>query len=941
MSESELEDCDIYEDPENEKFDDLDEEISEQDSESELSDGEDLGDDLYEALSENFEFTGSFYHCSTDPNAPNPGLTIDGVGLVPLPLTEGYAKVIISRSTQAPFGKGEQTLVDTSVRDTWEIEPNRVFFQNPHWKAFVDKLASKTIWTALGVAPYSSQPRCELYKLLLYQTGSHFRPHQDTAKANGMFATIIIVLPSAFEGGQVHLSHAGQKKIIDIAKDSAFTTSFFAWYTDVVHEVKPVTAGYRLALSYNLIHTSRNEPHPSLPDMSDALAGIRRVLRKWNEDKYDSAPSPPYLAYLLEHQYSENDLNRGSRCLKGVDAHKVAHLLPIAKDLSFSVCIAKLVFTRSGWADPMESDGRGRWGDWNDDSDDDGENDPSPSMGELDFEDYEVSNVVRISGGGRLSFGKFKIPEESLLPREPFDGLEPDRCQYEGGYMGNYAGTLEHWYDRSVLVIFRDADEAAITLHIKGNAWGLEQLESATDPSSAFTRDVAAALLDKLQSEASHASTNDAVALMRYAVACKDDAFWNQVLPYCGSYEDTVGTAIGEALKVFGPDAIRPGILDLLRRIRLLKTRLNILKTIMARIEAFHRMHPLWADGLLNHALSTYTKAAPEDVPTLVNLAVQRGLGFIQDIIIPNILKLKAGKSDFFAALAGGLNQNRQRFPPPLISGPGGSPPSPPIWEVIRQCVLAAFKDWSTVLSAPLQPKQTVLSKKKRVSSTASHPNPNTPNPKVKWICDMADLCLSVNDLHASSALHSTILQDYGDLDSTRMFKEVLTPLMPQLRATLQKHGKRVTDEPFSSFFKETISRYLAEILGPKSAVPRLKRRNIGCGCGDCNALDIFINNAQSQFALRARKDRREHLEYVIQRGNVMDRVKYTTDRSTTPQMLVVSKRPEILTWYTWDGKQAAATAFLNGISGGDNGELRTVMGESSVLILLDSADIL
>ncbi|KAG2003127.1 hypothetical protein CC2G_003754 [Coprinopsis cinerea AmutBmut pab1-1] len=37
---------------------------------------------------------------------------------------------------------------------------------------------------------------------------SSFKPHQDTAKAEGMFATVVVVLPSKFEGGQIRLSHA-------------------------------------------------------------------------------------------------------------------------------------------------------------------------------------------------------------------------------------------------------------------------------------------------------------------------------------------------------------------------------------------------------------------------------------------------------------------------------------------------------------------------------------------------------------------------------------------------------------------------------------------------------------------------------------------------------------------------------------------------------------
>lgn len=101
------------------------------------------------------------------------------MGLIGLPLSDRDATTIISQAAQAPFGKGEQTVIDTTVRDTWEIEPANVSFLNPQWQAFIDEVAFKKVWTTLGVKPYSTKPRCELYKLLLYQTGSHFLPHQE------------------------------------------------------------------------------------------------------------------------------------------------------------------------------------------------------------------------------------------------------------------------------------------------------------------------------------------------------------------------------------------------------------------------------------------------------------------------------------------------------------------------------------------------------------------------------------------------------------------------------------------------------------------------------------------------------------------------------------------------------------------------------------------
>jgi hypothetical protein len=129
-------------------------------------------DDLEYALDGDFDFQGKYSFAATLPQAPNPGLHIAGIGLIGLPLSERDAKLIIENSTQAPFGQGDRTVVNTEVRDTFEIEPARVSFQNPIWAGFLEKVFSTSVWPELGVGAYPTPPRFELYKLLLYQTGS-------------------------------------------------------------------------------------------------------------------------------------------------------------------------------------------------------------------------------------------------------------------------------------------------------------------------------------------------------------------------------------------------------------------------------------------------------------------------------------------------------------------------------------------------------------------------------------------------------------------------------------------------------------------------------------------------------------------------------------------------------------------------------------------------
>lgn len=258
-----------------------------------------------------------------------------------------------------------------------------------------------------------------------------------------MFATVVVVLPSSFEGGEVHVSHSGRTNVLDVSDNSAFNTSVLAWYTDVVHEVKPITSGYRLALSYNLIHTSPNTPPPILPSTAGALGGLRETLERWNENVYETISDPPLYAYVLDHQYSPYDLGRGVEALKGKDAQLIAHLHPILEELDFTLCFANLKKTEVGYADDCGYSynkrsrwgGRGWYGRYDDYDDDD---DETPAMGEIEETRLELSNLVRISTAGPVTLGveSFSLDSESLVPPEAFDDLEPDDTEYEG-YMGN------------------------------------------------------------------------------------------------------------------------------------------------------------------------------------------------------------------------------------------------------------------------------------------------------------------------------------------------------------------------------------------------------------------------------------------------------------------------------------------------------------------------
>lgn len=63
------------------------------------------------------------------------------------------------------------------MRKTWELNPDTFEFQNPAWNPNIQELA-RVAATRLGI--YAEAPiNAELYKLLLYEEGAMFKPHQE------------------------------------------------------------------------------------------------------------------------------------------------------------------------------------------------------------------------------------------------------------------------------------------------------------------------------------------------------------------------------------------------------------------------------------------------------------------------------------------------------------------------------------------------------------------------------------------------------------------------------------------------------------------------------------------------------------------------------------------------------------------------------------------
>lgn len=143
---------------------------------------------------------------------------------------------IIDESRQAPFGNGAETFVDTSVRNTWEIDASRIKLQHVAWFSHQQDILLE-VCEGLEIPGVSEHVEAQLYKLLAYEQGAMFKPHRDTEKAPRMFGTLVICLPSEHVGGELVVSFNGKTQSFRSADVGPWACSYFAWYADVLHEV--------------------------------------------------------------------------------------------------------------------------------------------------------------------------------------------------------------------------------------------------------------------------------------------------------------------------------------------------------------------------------------------------------------------------------------------------------------------------------------------------------------------------------------------------------------------------------------------------------------------------------------------------------------------------------------------------------------------------------
>jgi hypothetical protein len=152
-----------------------------------------------------------------------------------------------------------------------------------------------------------------------------------------MFGSLVIALPAPHTGGVLSFAHGNRTWALDsgalLGQATEPSIAYAVFFSDVDHEVLPVTSGHRITLTYNLRWRSNAETTRLTGPKSET--DIKAILKELLADD-DFMPKGGLLGFGLQYQYPSSMNMLGYdvlQYLKGTDAALYRACLGLGHDI--------------------------------------------------------------------------------------------------------------------------------------------------------------------------------------------------------------------------------------------------------------------------------------------------------------------------------------------------------------------------------------------------------------------------------------------------------------------------------------------------------------------------------------------------------------------------------------------------------------------------------
>lgn len=145
---------------------------------------------------------GSFAKSYLHDSFPNPGLEIEGLGVIGLPPSEPEAERIFQHCQLEPPEKALKTppSANSPSGRVISIDASKITLKNSIWRGFFQSVLNRII-KGLGADTPISQVRADLRGLSLSEADAVVKTNTYAGNVLGKFAELMITLPSKHTGG--------------------------------------------------------------------------------------------------------------------------------------------------------------------------------------------------------------------------------------------------------------------------------------------------------------------------------------------------------------------------------------------------------------------------------------------------------------------------------------------------------------------------------------------------------------------------------------------------------------------------------------------------------------------------------------------------------------------------------------------------------------------
>jgi hypothetical protein len=207
-------------------------------------------------------------------------------------------------------------------------------------------------------------------------------------------------------------------------------------HSDCQHEVKKIKQGHRVALTYNVVLEAAQiefQEHVNI-NLEEALKDYFRLEETIGSD-------PLKLVYFLDYSYTQHSLRWNM--LKGTDSLNALAFRYAAKKLGLIPHLSLVELYKS----------------WTSEGDED-----NPEPDEL-IDDSAVLSYWLDENDQRLTYGDYYVSDQEVCWTKDTEEFAPTESEYEG-YIGNYGNTVDYWYRRAAVVLWRESDQIAMNFSL-------------------------------------------------------------------------------------------------------------------------------------------------------------------------------------------------------------------------------------------------------------------------------------------------------------------------------------------------------------------------------------------------------------------------------------------------------------------------------------------